>query len=393
MKKYIIAATVLCLFLGQSCKKNERTGVDGSTTGLSIENARIWYEQNAPGTISPISLREKARIKPFAPLWNKAKNGEDKEYHVVETPLRFETAPGFSMNSGQRIGGRTSLLILKNKSNRRFRSVLMHTITHAGNENEASYLQRGRNFSGNIFFTDLDGRFINGWIYKDGKVVAASRFSSGGNEGSRAALPENCETKEIRWYERTCIFYNDYSIECSSWQYVGSTYQTYCTEEGSGGVEGSNECDIPDGREFLAQSGPVSEADASSSGPQKTGANGEITKEWSTSWRFYKGTFLTYTWRYISFEKGVHKKVNNVWKWKSITHVSHGQDGPSPFNTTCTMLTATPSISPDERTAKMDLTYEVKMCITCKGWNLGCFPEIAYSGKFWTIQPNGVVSA
>lgn len=391
MKKYIIPATVLGLFLIQSCRKSDQVTADHTIAGLSVADAKAWYELTTPGQALQANLTGGAKGKPFSPQWSQARSGEDHEYYVVETPLQFKVAPGFSINSDGAIGGRTVLLILKSKSRHIYRTILMHTIDQAGGADDLTYLRRSNRFNGIIFFTDIDGQFINGWMYKNGKTVAASRPAPDGKETARAPLQENCETKEIKRYERTCVFYNDYSIECSSWQYVGSTYHTYCTEEGSGGVSGGDECDIPDGREFVARSGPNSESISSLVGTQQTGPGGEITRTWSARWKIYTGYFLRYEWRYYSFETGVHKKVNNVWKWKSIKNHAVGQDGSSPFNTSFRMIMATGRISANETTATMELTYEVKMCISCKGLNFGCFPEIADSRKNWTLLPNGSV--
>lgn len=72
-----------------------------------------------------------AKIKNFTPRWNRAINGEDKAWYVVEVPLSFDKTPGFviktqSENEQKNINGRTSLLILKNKRNGEIQSALMH---------------------------------------------------------------------------------------------------------------------------------------------------------------------------------------------------------------------------------------------------------------------------
>lgn len=405
MRKYIVLAVISLFITMQACQKDERETQEKTTlempVDLSIGQARTWFEKQDLDLSGNTAAKQVAGIKNFTPKWNKATNGEDKDFYVVEVPLQFEKSPGFIIagssenRAGQTINGKTSLLILKHKPTNMLRSVLMHTILGDSPDINITYLNRGKNFSGDIFFTDTDGGFIKGWVYKNGKIVAGSKNDQQNKLGARAYLPETCETREIRTYERTCIFYDDYSIECSQWQYVGSTYQTYCSDEGNGGGGGgvgSTECDLPSASEVLSQGGPITETGSSRSGSPITSSTGETTKEWSGSWYFYRGTWLTYEWKYISFEKGVHKKVNNVWKWKSLTHVSHAQVGSSPFTTTCNIIMATPTISADGTVARMTLYYEVKMCIQCKGLNFGCASEIATSSNFWTIAPNGIVT-
>ncbi len=394
MKKYILVASLFSYVLLHSCQKEGQINSAlkvAPNKSFSVSDAKNRFYQVAINAWTGFRSRPNSKLKSFTPNWNRAVTGEDKENEVVEIPLRFETLTGFTTGANQPVGGKTSLVILKNKSTHNLRIVLMHVLNNSAPGVDAKYLGCGKDFNGEIFFTDLYGEFINGWIYKNGKVIAGSKELNTRKSVARAPLPGNCETRELKWYERTCTFYNDNSVECTSWQYVGSTYQTYCTDESSGGVSPSSDCNIPSGQEFLSQSGPISESVSSTSGPQKISSNGEITKEWHASWKFYTGTFFNYTWKYISFEKGVHVKINNVWKWKSLTHISHAQEGASPFTTTCTLITATPSISANLTTARMELDYEVKMCLQCRGWTLGCFPEIAYSAKSWTIAPNGTV--
>lgn len=194
-----------------------------------------------------------AKIKNFTPRWNRAINGEDKAWYVVEVPLSFDKTPGFviktqSENEQKNINGRTSLLILKNKRNGEIQSALMHIASNdITKDTTLTYFNRSEDFGGNIFFTDINGLFINGWLYEKGKIVAKSKGTASNQQSAREFLNE-CQVVGTDWYERTCYYYDDNSVECTNWEYVGTTYQTYCSDGGGsgggGGYQGDNDDNV-----------------------------------------------------------------------------------------------------------------------------------------------------
>jgi hypothetical protein len=111
-----------------------------------------------------------------------------------------------------------------------------------GKKANISYTKRSNDFSGHIFFTDLNDIFINGWVYENGKIIQASGAKLSSRTYIRMQpLQEGCYTYEIYNYERICNYYNDGTVECTEWEYTGSTTETYCYDGGTGTGEYDDE--------------------------------------------------------------------------------------------------------------------------------------------------------
>lgn len=248
-RKLILSATalLLCMFAFFNCNKDSHSEqeIETGKSSLTIPGAQSWYTNQSNQQSGSVASRpNKNKIGRFTPQWGKAITSGDKSYDVVECPLRFDNKPGFTIsakgNSKDSIHGSTRLLILKNKKTGTIRSALMNIYTTSGNDaSGVTYSKKGNHFSGYIFFTDVNGEFINGWQYEDGRIIKQSKKTlSSSNTASKAMPPiddDDCETYETRWYEQDCEYYTDGSSECTDWFYIGSTYETYCTGGGGGG--------------------------------------------------------------------------------------------------------------------------------------------------------------
>ncbi len=243
------AILILGLVLSISCNKNQQDVIVNSTdqTGFSIAAAKQWYTTNFSNKqAGSVSNKSNKKIGIFSPLWAQSVNGGDDNYEVVETPLVFDHTPGFSLsaNTANDINGITKLLVLKSKRSGRILSALMHIFSKSGLEDKnVTYSKIPAKFTGNIFFTDLEGTFINGWQYEDGKIVRKSNKEINAANPAGKVLPPDeggCQTVEVFWYARDCqeVAYNSGVYTCGPWQYTGSTYETYCTSPAGGGGGG-----------------------------------------------------------------------------------------------------------------------------------------------------------
>jgi hypothetical protein len=125
----------------------------------------------------------------------------------------------------------------------------MHIYSTSGEDDSTiTYSNIGKYFSGYIFFTDVNGEFINGWRYENGTITKqCKRVQSSTNVAAKALPPDqDCETVEVRWYEQDCNYYTDGSVDCTDWYYIGSTYETECTGGGGGDGGGIDEGGVDD---------------------------------------------------------------------------------------------------------------------------------------------------
>jgi hypothetical protein len=243
----LLVVFVFGLFFSISCKKNQHDVAvsNPDQTNFSIAQAKLWYTTNFNNKQSGfIGNKANSKIGIFSPLWALSKSDGDNNYEVVETPLSFDRTPGFSFsaNAVNNINGTTSLLVLKNKRSGEILSALRHIFSKSGViDKNITYSKIPPTFTGNIFFTDLAGGFINGWQYEDGKITRKSNKQINAANPAGKILPPGeggCNTIETLWFERDCIEYYNGNYQCGAWHYTYSTYQTYCIPTGSGGDAG-----------------------------------------------------------------------------------------------------------------------------------------------------------
>lgn len=218
-------------------------------TPLSLNEAQNWYEGKArPRSTS--GNYDKKVLKNFTAYWNKAKAYEDEEYYAVECPIQLEKSLGFSIvekgNPAGDINGDSRLLVLKDKHTGVIVSVIMHIYAEEGsNALDVTYEKKNNKFNGYVFYTDEDANFLKGWQYKKGKQVkSASKQNTGTTARTTTPSEQECTTTVTYWYIRDCTEYASGATQCTPWEYIGETYETYCTY-GSGGGETTNPATSP----------------------------------------------------------------------------------------------------------------------------------------------------
>ena len=243
----LLGLFLITLFFITNCKKSDFPSFEKNDQenilNLSIADANSWFKQNSESlSIANRNGRGEKFSNPI-PDWAKASNAEDKDWYVVEVPVVFDRSIGFNID---KISARkpkpattkTNLLVLKNKHSLEVSAVLMHIVALQDESLQSVNYTKRSNFSGTIFYTDLEGGLINGWVYETGKIKASMLNKSEGGV-KRAALPEeDCITIITDWYERDCIYYSNGSEQCTEWMYTHSTYQTICPVNNGGGGGG-----------------------------------------------------------------------------------------------------------------------------------------------------------
>lgn len=91
----------------------------------------------------------------------------------------------------------------------------------------------------------MEGEYINGWAYKQGKIISKTRPIKSSNVARM--MEERCTTTIIDWYERDCTYYYNGNVTCTEWIYTHSTSYTVCEEDdGNGGGGGGGGYGPPD---------------------------------------------------------------------------------------------------------------------------------------------------
>ncbi|MBN8865554.1 MAG: hypothetical protein J0H92_19420 [Sphingobacteriales bacterium] len=236
----------LCLITFLACQKSN-SNLSPSTdseisSSLSLAEAKAWFTNSRNSAASKNGEASRPFSNPI-PDWSKAINTVDKDWYVIELPIRFDKSVGFNTRASDNVeekptNTKTSLVILKHKKTGVLRSALMHLT--AGSEVNLQNINYGRrtNLSGTVLFTTMEGEFLNGWVYENGKIKSSIKNKTE-NTASRMELPDDCRTIQIDWYEQTCTTYPNNTEICSGWVYTHSSYQTVCTSDGSGGGGGT----------------------------------------------------------------------------------------------------------------------------------------------------------
>ncbi|MDE6986878.1 MAG: hypothetical protein K2P55_08115 [Bacteroides acidifaciens] len=152
---------------------------------LTVLLARQSFEANVKILDSDTIVD--SQIAKVKPNWSFAKENSNKYYEAVEVPLMTrgkrmivdeETRNHFDELKGQKsFRNVCRLVVLKNLKTGYIRSFIAIFIgsydylKSGKNILKNSYLYREPDFDGKVLFYRLDGRMINGWKYKDGKIV------------------------------------------------------------------------------------------------------------------------------------------------------------------------------------------------------------------------------
>ena len=237
---------------------------------LTLERAEQWYKENYMPVLSLRSLSAtKDRPKLVKPDWTQAKESNKGRFEVVETPMKTrnacvtldsETVEKLNMDEAPDfIYNKASMVFLTDTLEgytRGFITVFVGTYEYLQKKRirKNSYLYRDPEFDGSVYFYELDGVFINGWKYEDGKIVSTISESFeddiSQSDPSTRALVYNCYTDWVTDWVRVCDEYTNVEwdeeygdhiaiiVECRYESYT--TPYTYCEwyDDGSGSGSG-----------------------------------------------------------------------------------------------------------------------------------------------------------
>lgn len=234
-----------------------------------LEEAIEWFYSKGTGSVFLKSGNSKDRNKVAVPMWNDIKIMSSRGIEVVEVGLAVQGAWGFASeaahkdwlrtgNSGNLLS-HTRMVITRNKTNGRINGFLMTLVGDKpylekkkfriwqGN----SYLEKENDFTGLVLFHDLEGQFMNGWRYINGRVSHKVRLDSGSmnipglkSGGCSTYYYSTWTVDYIEWYYYTLVDgnimnhgYNGFTITDVSYEVIPVVV---CFYNDDGGGEGED---------------------------------------------------------------------------------------------------------------------------------------------------------
>jgi hypothetical protein len=182
--------TLICIgVLGTllACTEQMLHDDNSPTDELTVSVARQWYDSQYAPIVMTRTCEEDGKELPVKPDWEGAKTSSWGRFETVETPiltngvhliLDSETALHWDpCTKVDYICNTTRMVVLKDKITGKMRSFVMIFVgsyaylKNTRNMTKNSYLYREPDYDGLVLFYAINGSFINGWRYSDGKIV------------------------------------------------------------------------------------------------------------------------------------------------------------------------------------------------------------------------------
>ena len=188
-------------------------------------------------------------LKSFLPNWNEVnltENSAEKVYEIalINPENIFVASTAVNVKNIDKFKEKSllKLIVIENKESHKFSAAIMEFAAFEANNLSLSQLRykNYRTFSGAVNFYKINGQLANGWIYKEGKLMAktesalnlgltninASVVGKGklmlADAGSLA-----CGTRSVAHWRKLCITIG----EVEGWGYSGSGTNTSCRWE------------------------------------------------------------------------------------------------------------------------------------------------------------------
>ena len=276
----LLPLCLMLLFMVFSCNKEKEDPVLDDI-GLAqlppeIQAAKAWFDQQYASndqeadsvSLYPVSRASengkngkgpnvKAKLK-----WTQAKLGRDR---VVEVPLATTGKISYSReenpSEAQLESTVTQMIIVPREDE--YVAAFMHItgdsqyLAAKGYDlSSNAYKDMVEDFTGQVFYTYLDGEYSNGWRYENGEVTHTISYQGAfgvpdiENEAPTRANSDNCIVIIVQEFFQWCTEkyirdkdgnITDYSLTCDEWKLTGSYEYNQCSTgsgNGSGGGGG-----------------------------------------------------------------------------------------------------------------------------------------------------------
>ena len=189
-----------------SCKKDNKNQLqEADITDPNVLAAQTWYNTSYPASATTSTTTTQATqstgaqqastdwSKIISPYWSKAAAFTSKKgLNIVEAPALKKGDMAFARNMPANLskydfsqsGSLTSMLILKQGN-----QYAAYAMTIMGDSSyikgdytklaNNTYRKKDKDFTGWVLYHQLNGAFVNGWRYVNGKVTAAAHYNPG----------------------------------------------------------------------------------------------------------------------------------------------------------------------------------------------------------------------
>lgn len=240
------------------------------TNTFTVTEAQRWFESNSYSS-SKLKSGQNIESLEIKYNWEKAKSFNKDSVCSVEVDIiskgKFFYLYNLSRNAMDSTGNKkytnsySKLVICKNlKSNK----IYGFTMTIIGKPNymekhnfdltNIKYLKWSKDLSGSILYHNLDGKFINGWNFENGKInaIISSIPKKSISSTLKSAKQSDCMAVTVTLYNQFCTDWyvnGEYSYTtCEDRTSEYEEYYLYCAYEpyeGSGGGNGGYAGDEP----------------------------------------------------------------------------------------------------------------------------------------------------
>lgn len=229
-KKWRILACIGILCMLFACADHMLQDDERSTTRrsknknreLTSSAAKEWFESNYAPVVTTRTSGGEGKELAIKPYWDKAKESNRGRFEVVETPtlskgihiiLDEETTkhwqPGMKADY---IRNTTKMVVLKDLVTNKTRSFIMvfvgsyDYLTRSRNMGRNSYLYREPDYDGMVLYYAINGTFINGWRYSNGKLVGyiSPSYNEQGESSAQTRGYYDCHDVYTTEYRQDC---------------------------------------------------------------------------------------------------------------------------------------------------------------------------------------------
>lgn len=243
----LVISFIICLCIIR-CSENSSEIEESlhDSPSLTVSVAKSWYNQHRPTVLTLKSANLTKDRGEARPDWGNAFSSKNDKFEVVEVSLISNL--GFanvskdaydlwkSSNNVRYVESLPRLVIVKDKKTKKLDCFIM---TISGdkeylektdfNLSKNTYLNRDKNFSGQIFFHTLSGKFANGWKYKEGKITHSLKTSD--DPGHSLDVQRTAVTCTTTYYYVIDFWVTEYYTVGSGIETFTGYGQTYATAE------------------------------------------------------------------------------------------------------------------------------------------------------------------